>query len=139
MMKTIIALILLCGVVTAQPFIIAPLVWNESGNLEACVHITYTFGDQSFEQITADDGSCAFDCQNFDGINEGDKITVSCKYGTKTATINYNEFGQGVTFNEPSSVAAIAVFAAMGFVAIVAFGRKGVYWLRKKIKKTDKE
>jgi hypothetical protein len=138
-MKSIpIILFLLCGIAAAtQPFIIAPLVWDADGNLEAGVTITYTFKDQSSEQITATDGSCVFDCQNFENATEGDKITVSCKYGTKTATVDYNKFGQGVTFNEPSQDAAIAAYAAAGFIATAIGG--GLYWLRRKKAKDSEE
>lgn len=133
-MKAIpIVLFILCGMAAAtQPFVIAPLVWDADGNLEAGVTITYTFEDQSFEQITEADGSCVFDCQNFENATKGDKITVSCKYGTKTATVNYQYFGQGVTFNEPSQDAAIAAYAAAGLIATVIIGRVGLYWLRRK-------
>jgi len=135
MKAIIIVLIFLCGVAAAsQPFIIAPLVWDESGNLEADVQITYTFGDQTFTQSTASDGSCCFDCRDFKGISEGDQINVSCKYGYKIATINHNFFGQGVTFNEPSEDAAISVFEAMGYVAIPTT-IAGIYWLIRRRRK----
>jgi hypothetical protein len=131
-------LFLLCGIAAAtQPLIIAPLVWDVDGNPEAGVKITYTFEDQSFEQITAQDGSCVFDCQNLNNATEGDKITVSCKYGAKTATVNHQYFGQGVTFNEPSQDAAIAAYAAAGFIATAIGG--GLYWLRRKKAKDSEE
>ena len=66
-MKTIIiALILLCSIAAAEPHIIAVLVWDESGNLEADVPIAFTFENQSHTSYTATDGSCCFDCQNFE-------------------------------------------------------------------------
>lgn len=131
--SVIIALVLLCGLGAAsQPFIIAPIVWDESGSLEAGVQIIYTFGNQTSTQTTAADGSCCFECRNFNGIAEGDKINVSCKYGTKTATINHNYFGQGVTFNEPNEDTAIAAYAAAGFIATAIGG--GLYFLRRKMR-----
>lgn len=132
---TILVTVLLCGIVAAtsppqQPFIIAPLVWDAEGNLEEGVPVTFVFGNQSHTLHTDAGGSCCFDCQNFDNITEGAQINVSCKYGYRIATVDHGEFGQGVTFNELSEAAAIAVYAAMGF-AVTAIGG-GLYLLRKK-------
>ena len=134
MKHIIIALLILCGIASAgfQPYDIFAVVWsNETGAPESGVDVTFSYNNQSFTLTTAADGSIDFATQNFRGeLPDGAKVNVSCKYGTKQAQINRGDAGFGVTFNEPSESAAIAAFAAMGFIAIALGG--GLYLLRRK-------
>lgn len=128
---------------TGTPYCVAGIVWDEDGNLEEGIQISLTYAGQTHTTTTADDGSFVFSTLNFDRINDGDTVDVSCKYGTKTVELNYVhsymsglkmvhicQYGVGVTFNEPSQSAAIAAFAALGLIAI-PIGH-GIYRLFKK-------
>lgn len=135
----LLAALLFCSVAAAsmeelRPYTIRVVVWDTDGNREADVPVTFAYQGQSETLYSAEDGTLSFSLLNFDDVRDGAEINVSCKYGAKDAPVNYNIGATGVTFNEPSSAAAIAAFAAMGFVAVLVAGRKGIYWLRKKIK-----
>jgi len=135
----LLAALLLCSVAMAsmeelRPYTIRVVVWDTDGNREADVPVTFAYEGQSETLYSAEDGTLSFSLLNFDDVHDGAEINVSCKYGAKDAPVDYSIGATGVTFNEPSSVTAIAAFAAMGFVAVLVAGRKGIYWLRKKIK-----
>ena len=159
-LKTIIlllSLLIVCGTANAatldedQHYIIAVVVWdNVTGLPEADVPVTFG-GIHTLH--TADDGSVVYDTANLDDIRHGEYVVVSCKYGTKLTPIilctyesvlnetsRHSEmqfvqnWGMGITFNEPSESIAIEAFAAMGFAAIAIGG--GRYLLRRK-KNTD--
>jgi len=148
-MSAILLLILMCGIASAQPHIIYAVVWDEQGNLEPGVPVTFAYNDQSFTLKTASDGSAVFATQNFYGkLQNGAKVSVSCKYGTKRVPIKYKTFdwktfryvnvaGTGVTFNEPSEKIAIEYYAAAGFAVVIALGG-GRYLLRRR-KQLDKQ
>ena len=144
-MKLIYALtiaLLLCGMVTAsmeelRPYTIRVIIWDLNGTTEAGVAVTFAYGGQSETLYSAEDGTLCFSLLNFDDVQDGAQINVSCKYGAKMAPVNYEYGATGVTFNEPSSAAAIAAFAAMGFAATAIGG--GLYYLKRKKKETDEE
>jgi hypothetical protein len=107
------------------------------------VLVTFVFEDQTHTITTSIDGSFVFSTMNFEGIEDGDLVTISCKHGVKTVEINYyhsfvsgmgmvdrRQSGIGVTFNEPSQSEAIAAFLALGLIAIPI--GNGIYRLFKK-------
>ena len=150
-MKTgllLLTLILLCGTTAAEPTLSTPyciegFVWDDAGDREEGVEITLVYEAQAHTIITAIDGSFVFSTQNFAGIQDGDVVTLHCKYGVKTVRINYvhsylsglkmvyvGQYGVGVTFNEPSQSEAIAAFLALGLIAIPI--GNGIYRLFKR-------
>lgn len=139
LIHTIIATMFLCGIATAamdnlHPYTISVIVWDTDGSREVDTAVTFAYMGQSDTLYTADDGSVSFSLLNFDDVPDGAHINVSSKHGAKSVQVDYLGGERGVTFNEPSSAVAIAAFAAMGFTAIAVFGKKGIYWLRRKIK-----
>ena len=135
----LIAALLLCSIATAamesiQPYTIRVIVWDVDGNREADVSVTFTRGGHSETLYSAEDGTMSFSLLNFDDVQDGAHINISCKYGVQSAPVNYEYGATGVTFNEPSEADAIAAWAALGF-AVTAVGG-GIYYLTRK-KKED--
>lgn len=137
----ILAALLLCSIATAsmedlQPYTVRVIVWDADGNREADVPVTFAYAGQSQTLYSAEDGTLCFSLLNFDDVQDGAQINVSCKYGAKDAPVNYEYGATGVTFNEPSEAATIAAWAALGFAATAIGG--GVYYLTRK-KKQESE
>ncbi len=133
MRHIIIAILLFCFVASASPpppYDIYVVVWNPYDNLEGGVNVTFTFENQSHTLITENDGSADFVTSNFDGIQDGDIITVTTKYGTKDVPVHHGYDGTGVTYNEPSAAAVALYYAAAGLSAAMLGG--GIYLLRRK-------
>jgi hypothetical protein len=136
----ILTLLLLCGIATAsmedlQPYTISVIVWDADGSRDENVAVTFAYTGQSDTLYTADDGSVSFSLLNFDDVPDGAYINVSSKYEAKDVSVDYEYGATGVTFNEPSQDAAIAAFAALGFIAVAAGG--GIYFLTRKKKGGD--
>lgn len=125
---------MLCGVTTASinPYSISVIVWDENGNMEPGVAVTFAYNTEEYVLYSADDGSVSFSTLNFDDVRDGANITVSSKYGAKDVPVQYSLGAVGVTFNEPSEDAAVAAFAALGFIATAIGG--GIYYLKRKKK-----
>ena len=133
-------LLIFCGTTTAtmdelDPYTIRIIVWDIDGNFENNVPITFVYNEQSEKLYTAEDGTLSFSTLNFQNIEDGSYINVSCKYGTKEAPINYKYGITGVTFNEPDEATSIAMWAAMGFGVISLGG--GIYYLIRKPKEDE--
>lgn len=140
LIHTLIVALLLCGIATAsmedlQPYTISVIVWDTDGNKDENTAVTFSYGGQSDTLYTADDGSVSFSLLNFDDVPDGAYINVSSKCGAKDVPVDYEYGATGVTFNEPSQDAAIAAFAALGFITVAAGG--GIYFLTRKKKDGD--
>lgn len=129
------AALFLCSVATAamedlKPYTIRVIVWDTNGTLEADVPVTFAYDSMSETRYSAEDGTLCFSLLNFDDVQDGSHINVSCKYGAKNVPVNYAYGATGVTFNEPDQAIAMAIWAALGFVATALGG--GIYYLTKK-------
>lgn len=131
----LIAALLLCSIATAsmedlRPYTIRVIVWDADGNREADVPVTFAYSGMSETLYSAKDGTLSFSLLNFDDMHDGSQINVSCKYGAKSAPVNYEYGATGVTFNEASEDSAMTAWAALGFAATAIGG--GVYYLTRK-------
>ena len=133
MRHIVIALLLFCFVASASPplpYDIYVVVWDPYSNVEGGVEVTFVFENQSHTLITENDGSADFVTSNFEGIDSGDTVTVTTKYGTKDVPVHHGYDGTGVTYNEPSAAAVVLYYAAIG-LSITLLG-EGIYLLRRK-------
>lgn len=131
----LIVAILFCGIATASmenlnPHTIFVIVWDDEGNLDSNVAVTFTYMDQTDTLYTANDGSVSFSLLNFEGVSDGALIKISTKYETKEIVIDHSRGITGITFNEPSQSIAVGIFAMMGFIATAIAG--GIYKLKRK-------
>ena len=128
----LLTMLILVNTSTAQePYCIYVIVYDQDGNLEPDIPVTFVYQNESMELITVEDGSVVLSTLNFDNVQEGEPISIKTKYGIKIVFVHYDYIGSGVVFNDPGT--GVAALIAMGFTVISA-GAGTYYLLRRKTK-----